>query len=265
MDLKIIEQQDYSIVKANEIIQKARNELPLKQLKALAFILSKVKPTDKPGQSYSFTVSDFCKVCEINLSGRNYTNLKNALQALRDRSFWIIDEEGCEVLMAWIEKPKIDYRTKTIEITLDKDMQKYVIGWLTQYTQYCLWEVVPMKSRFSFVLFELLKSYSWQEERSFQIDDLKSKIGAKYSNFKDFRIKVLDIATREINTYTNLEISWEPIYKGRKVTDVVFRMRKKNEGEVFKRKSKEPSNQITIYDCIDDNELSRHENMIKIT
>ncbi|MBQ6495515.1 MAG: replication initiation protein, partial [Bacilli bacterium] len=45
----------------------------------------------------------------------------------------------------------------------------------------------------------------------FDIDDLKNQIAAPYERFPDFRRYVLEPATREINRYTDIEISWEPI------------------------------------------------------
>ena len=45
-ELEIIEQRDYKVIKANEIIQRARIDLGIQELKTFAFILSKVKPTD---------------------------------------------------------------------------------------------------------------------------------------------------------------------------------------------------------------------------
>lgn len=273
-DLDIITQRDYKIVKANELIQKARNNLSLMQLKTLAYILSKIKPNDQVGQYYTFSVKDFCKVCEIDeKNGTNYSNVKAALKSLRDKSFWMTDEEGKDVLVAWIDKPKIDPRSKKIEVRLDEDIQKYLIGWLEQYTQYSLWEVVPMQSRYSFVIFELLESYSYQRVHTFDIDDLKSKIGAtRYTNFKDFRRKVLEVATREINQYTNLEISWEPITKGKKVIQITFYIRKRDQAEQFKindAKSKQIKGQIDIYDLMSDkaadNNIKYTDKPIRIT
>lgn len=252
LDIEVLEQRDYKIIKANELIQKARNCLSLMQLKTLAYILSKVKPNDKNGQTYTFRIKEFCDVCGIKEdSGKNYANVKAALKGLRDKSFWIIDDEGKYVLVAWIEKPKIDPRSKKIEVRLDEDVQKYLIGWLERYTQYSLFEVIPMQSRYSFVLFELLKSYSNLGAYTFEIDDLKMKIDAtKYVNFKDFRKNVLEIATKEINEHTDLRISWEPETKGRKVIKIKFQIIEKTESEKFKQKSKEPEEQQNIFDYI---------------
>jgi Protein involved in initiation of plasmid replication len=104
--------------------------------------------------------------------------------------------------------------------------------------------------------FELLKSYAFQKKPSytFELDELKKQIGAtKYNNFKDFRINVLELATREINQFTTINIQWEPIKKGRKVVQIVFYIRLKNEKDLFT--AQESENQLegqkNIYDYMD--------------
>lgn len=261
-NLDIIEQRSYQIAKANEIIQEARNQLGLVQLKTLAYILSKVKPKDKAGQYYNFSIKDYCRVCEIDeTSGTNYKNIKAALQGLRDKSFWVENENGDWVLCSWIEKPIINRKSGNVKVRLDEDIHKYVFELYEKYTQYSLWEVVPMQSRYSFVLFELLESYAYKKEPFyvFDIDELKQTIGAtKYVNFKDFRINVLEIATREINKYTTLNMRWEPKKKGKKVVKIVFFIQNKTESELFRslEADRQASGQMDLY------EVSQSENII---
>lgn len=223
-ELEIIEQRDYKVVKANEIIQRARVDLGILELKTFAFILSKVKPNDQQGQEYTFSVQEYCKVCDIDdKNGKNYLNVKKALKTLRDKSFWLIDEDGRESTVGWLSKARIDKRSGKATVKLDEDIQKYIVGWFEQYTQYSLCQVLPMQSQYSFLMFELLKSYSNYKQYVFGLDDLKSRLGAThYTDYRDFKKRVLDIATKEINLYTDLEISWEPISKGRKIIQIKF-------------------------------------------
>jgi plasmid replication initiation protein len=223
-ELEIIEQRDYKVVKANEIIQRARIDLGIAELKTFAYILSKVKPTDKEGQSYTFSVQEYCRVCGIDdKNGRNYANVKKALKSLRDKSFWFTDEDGRETTIGWLSKARIDKGNGKVTVKLDEDIQKYIVGWFEQYTQYSLCQVLPMQSQYSFLMFELLKSYANMKQHIFGLDDLKSRLGAThYKDYRDFKKRVLDIATKEINLYTDLEISWEPISKGRKIIQIKF-------------------------------------------
>lgn len=43
-----------------------------------------------------------------------------------------------------------------------------------------------------------------------------------YINYKDFRVKVLEKAQTEINELTDINIEFEPIKTGRKVTSIKF-------------------------------------------
>lgn len=226
----IRQQRSYTVVKSNEIIQRARYDLNISELKTLAYIFSKIKPTDKELQEYTFSIKEYCQVCGIDYrNGANYLYVKKNLQALRNKSFWLMEENGSEVLVGWIEKPRINKRSGKITVKLDADIQKYVIGLFSNFTQYELLSTLPMKSSYSFRIYELLKSYAWTNQHTFDIDDLKSKLAAtNYVNFKDFRRYVLEIATREINLYTDLEVNWEPIYKGRKVVQVKFEIKQRD-------------------------------------
>lgn len=220
-DLQI--RREYKIVKANEIVQKARYDLTLQELKILAFVFSMIKPTDKVGQCYTLSIKDFCKVCGIAPSGKNYDDVKRLAKQLRDKSFYLMDENGDETTVGWLSKVRCSRRNGNVTVEFDRDMERYVHDLIGNYTQYSLLSTLPMKSRYSFRLFEILHSYAYQHSHEFDIDDLKRQICAEvYVNFKDFRKKVLEIATKEINEYTDLSVTWEPVKKGRKVVAVRF-------------------------------------------
>lgn len=228
--MDIVQQRDYKVVKANEIIQKARYDLNITELKAMAYIFSKIKPTDTELVEYTFSIKDYCQVCGIDYkNGGNYQYIKGTLKGLRDKSFWLQDENGTEVLIGWLSKVRVNKGSGKVTVKLDEDMQKYVVGLFDNYTQYELLSTLPMKSAYSFRIYELLKSYAFTKQHTFDIDELKSILAAKnYANFKDFRIKVIEIAVQEINLYTDLEVSWEPVTKGRKVIQVKFYIRQRN-------------------------------------
>ena len=217
-------QRDYKIVKANEIIQKARYDLGITELKALAFIFSKIKPTDQNLQEYEFSIKEYCMVCGIDeKSGGNYAQVKKSLKTLRDTSFWLTDENGRESTVGWLEKARVSKGSGKVSVKLDSDLHKYVLGLIGDYTQYELLSTLPMRSAYSFRIYELLKSYAYQKAHTFDIDLLKKQLGAEhYENFKDFRKKVIEVAVKEINEYTDIEVIWEPITKGRKVIQVHF-------------------------------------------
>ncbi|MBQ3795865.1 MAG: replication initiation protein, partial [Butyrivibrio sp.] len=64
--IQIATEREYKVVKANEIIQKAKFDLSLLEQKTFCYAVSKIKPDDVGGTWYTFTINDYCDVCGIN-------------------------------------------------------------------------------------------------------------------------------------------------------------------------------------------------------
>lgn len=251
--IDILKQRSYMVVKSNELIRKARYDLNISELKTLAYIFSKIKPTDQELQDYTFSIKEYCQICGIDYkNGANYIYIKKSIKALRDKSFWLIDEKGNDVLVGWLSKARINKGSGKITVRLDEDIQKYVIGLFDNFTQYELLSTLPMKSSYSFRIYELLKSYAFTGSHTFDIDELKNILAAtNYVNFKDFRRYALEIATKEINLYTDLEISWQPIKKGKKVIAVKFDIKQRDTWGKFitsKKAEEQIEGQISLLD-----------------
>lgn len=225
--IQIATEREYQVVKANEIIQKAKFDLSLLEQKTFCYSVSKIKPGDTKDTWYTFAINEYCDVCGINRNdGRTIEDVKEALKKLRDKSFYLINQDGDFETVGWLDKAIVSPKSGKVQIRFDETLQKYLMGLYDNYTQYSLLCVLPMRSAYSIRLYELLKSYVGlkRKEMRFDIDDLKTKLNAPYKKFPDFRRKALEIATREINQYTDIEITWEPINKGRKVVAVKFLM-----------------------------------------
>lgn len=222
--------RNYKVVKSNEIIQKARYDLNVSELRILSFILSKIKPNDTALEEYEFSIKEYCLVCGIDeKNGGNYAAIKRSLQSLRDKSFWLMDENGVESTVGWLGKARISKGSGKIRVKLDEDLQKYVVGLFDNYTQYELLSTLPMKSAYSYRIYEELRSYAFTGKHEFDLDYLKHKLMAeRYVNFKDFRRAVIETAVREINLYTDIEVSWEPVKSGKKVARIIFYIHKRD-------------------------------------
>ena len=226
--LEIVESREYVVTKGNEIIQRARYDLSLTELKAFSFIVSKIKPEDKEGEIYSFSINEYCKVLGIETNnGKNIQTVKKSLKRLRDTSFYLTLENGTETTVGWLGKVWINSGSGKVKVRLDEDLQKHLVGLLERgnYTQYTLICTLPMRSAYSFRIYELLRSYVFQNKKQycFELEDLKRKLVCEhYDRFPDFRRKVLDKAVVEINKYTDIEVQWQPITKGKKVVEIGF-------------------------------------------
>lgn len=229
----ILEKRDYWVVKGNELIQKNRFELSLTEQKTIAFICSMIKKNNINGVpfqlEYDFDIRDYCKVCGINYdAGKNYADIKAALKHLSDRSMWVTfpEKPNEEVLCRWLSKVRTNKKCGIAHIELDRDLVPYLYELKEKFTQYQLFNILAMKSAFSVRIYELLKSYAYLKNKVFDINELKRLLMVdnikSYENFKDFRRKVLEVAEREINELTDINISYETIKKGKKVIKINF-------------------------------------------
>jgi plasmid replication initiation protein len=102
------------------------------------------------------------------------------------------------------------------------------------YTGYTFRYVLPMKSTYSVRLYELIKSYQKNNVKWwFELDKLRRLLDCEnYTRFPDFRRYVLEPAVREINRYTDVNLTYSLVKKGRKVTAVDFTMFEKSLTEI---------------------------------
>lgn len=232
---EIEKQRNMRVVKSNDLVRRARYELSTPELKVMGFLFSKIKPTDTELSDQIFSIQEYCKVAGIDYkNGKNYADIKKRLKDLRDKSFWIIEPDGTETTVGWIGKVWINRGSGKIRVRFDEDMSKYLLNLYKNYTQYSLLCTLPFTSVYSFRLYELLKSYAFQEETSIDLDLLKRLLGAEhYVKFKDFRKRVLEMAQKEINLYTDIEFVWDSIMKGKKVEKLRFEIFTKNAQQQF--------------------------------
>jgi plasmid replication initiation protein len=228
---EINESRSFMVVKANELIQKSRFNLSLEEQKILLYLISKIKPEDTELLRYEFGLKDFCQVCGMDeRSGGNYTHIKNTLKDLRDKSIWIKLGAKKEATLAWIDYVVIDEQNGFVQIKINELMKPYLLQLKEKFTQYELVYTLVMKSRYSIRLYELLKSYEYQQGNTFAVEDLKSRLSAEhYRRYQDFSRNVLDIALREINDFTDLTVTHEIIKEGRKYAKIKFLVEQKKE------------------------------------
>ena len=246
MNVDKSEEQSYKVVKANELIQRARFELDTQEQKIVLYLISKIKPDDEEFKWYGFKIAEFRETLNLKgyAGGSYYEYIKELIKKLADKSAWWTDPENekKKTLVRWISKARINEKNDTLEIRLDEDLKPFLLQLKEHFTQYELWCVLRMRSQFSIRLYELLKSHLHKKDKyvkSFQLDDLRKKMSAEnFPRYVDFKRRALEKAIREINDYSDLEVSYEAEMVKKsckaititvKVKDVMERVRISNE------------------------------------
>lgn len=253
--IEILKAREYIVSKSNQIVQKSRYDFTVTEQRTIAYICSKIKPIEildrakgTPFQlEYEFNILDYCRCCGIQDNGRQYEDVKATLKSLSDKSMWLQQEDGSEVLVRWLAKARTNKRSGKATIKIDEDLAPYLFDLQSKFLSYGLKNILNMKSQYSIRLYELLKSYhdmkvgqtdhrQWIDKAykpykiswTVELEEFKKLLMVEkiktYENYAGFKRKVLDVAQKEINELTDISVYFEPIKKGRKVVKLKIDM-----------------------------------------
>lgn len=225
------------IKKSNIMIQKSRYDLSLQEQKIILFLISKIKSGDTELPEVILTFKEFCDMFGIEPHGQNYANIKDKINTLLVKPFWI-DIDGIEVGYHWLDTPTLERNKSIIRLKLHAPLKPYLLELRGNYTHYELVSVLAMSSRYSIRLYELLKSFAYQEEVILDLEMLKKKleITKGYDVYNNFKVRILDKALVEINKYTDLQVSCEPVRTVRTITALHFKMRQLSDGDCTQKR-----------------------------
>lgn len=220
----LFQERNNLVVKSNTLIQKSRYKLSAQEQKLLLYIISKIKPSDKEFRTMVLSLKQVCKVCGITYNSKNYINFRNSITSLSDKGFWISTGKK-DIYCRWVHPICIDKEENTVEIRLDDNLLPYLIELRNNFTAYELENILLFSSKYSIRLYEILKSYSHIGRVSIDVDELKSLLGIpkeQYTEYKDFKKRVLNIALKEIQEFSDLWIEIKPIRHNKKIVAIEF-------------------------------------------
>ena len=93
--------------------------------------------------------------------------------------------------------------------------------------------IINLKNKHSIRVYELLKQYEKIGKREFDLEEFKEllMIEDQYERIYDLDRFVLNIAVDEINEFTDINIGFEKIKKGRRVVGLLFTIDSKEKDE----------------------------------
>lgn len=219
-----------TVRKANQLIQRNRFDMTIREQRLLLYCISRIKPKDTGAERYSINIRDVCAACGIveNVTGGAYNAMKEAVKKLDSFNFELIDDGGRRHIVHWIRSVVIDpegKRRASIQFEFDPKIVPYLFDVRKYFTQYELSNVLKMKSVYGVRLYELAKSYQNIREKSFDLKELRYLLGAEeksYDRYSNLKQKIIEPAMNELRMYSDLKIDYLEIKDGRKVTGIKF-------------------------------------------
>lgn len=238
-------QREQIVAQSNKLITRTRSWMKLRELRILLYLISKIRPDDKPNTLYELSVSDFAKMCGVK--DPNYSRIKEIVENI-NRTFWIDDfgGEGEHVALVWFGSAQYSEKHGKMRFKFNMEIWPYLFELKAHYTSYPLSYILPMRSQYSVRLYELLKSYKSKnpnhEYFGVALGDLRKVLGAEsYKKWDNFKRRILEPALGEMNSepvkgevniYSDIKAVYRVEKTGRTISSVVFHIMKKQPNEV---------------------------------
>lgn len=188
--------------------------LTVTEHKIICYLISKIKPSDTELLPITFNYIEFCKTMQITPCKKIYERITESVLNLYEKSFKVITPDDMTIVFQWLEgeKPLVIGRKKSVILQLSKSLQPFLIGLLKNkgnFTAFELAYVIKFKKIYTFRLYEFLKPYAGFGYCHYNIENFKNKvIGNQYQNIADIERYILEPAIEEINTFSDINISY---------------------------------------------------------
>ena len=167
------ERRSHLVVKDNLLIQKSKFHLTATEQKLVCYVISLIKPTDKALDKYTININDFAKLCGI--SPKNvYKEFRKMIDDLDNKAVWLTMGDKTFKFRWFSEAEYIEKQGKVI-LMLNSNMKQYLIDLSHSFTQYELYNILALKSKYSIRLYELFKSYSYKQTKDFDLEHINPK------------------------------------------------------------------------------------------
>ena len=232
--------RERQVIKHNDIVRKAKINLSANEQKMMNYIISLIKPPEcYPGGiqplEYQFKMNDYCKICGMHKGGDAHDMVKDNLYSLCDKGALVELDNKIYTRISWLSKfylPVSSSGELLVRVVLDRDLAPYIFNLRSQTTRFDLYNILALKSKYSLRMYELCKSWSGIGGKFYKPEELMELLeapeGARYS---DFKRNALDVAKKEINKHTDINIDYDFKTKGRKVIEINVKVSNKTQNE----------------------------------
>lgn len=227
------------IVKDNTLINASYNlELIEQRLILLAIVEARRANQEiKPNQFLTICISNYIDEFGIeNKTKSVYEKIKNACKTLFERQFSYekVTSKGNveKVTSRWVQSISYVDKEAVVRLKFSDDVTPLITNLERQFTRYNLEQVAELNSKYAVRFYEILISWRSQcKTPMLPIDEIRYRLGVpenEYQLMGDFKKRVLDLAIKEINEKTDIQVAYEQHKQGRKIVGFTFTFKVKN-------------------------------------
>ena len=199
-------------------------DMNLIEFRFFCLYLSKINARDITTRNVEISINDFENIFGVKF---NTTNFNRQIRKIMSRTVEISVNNHKEILTLYSRfRYKIN-NPKVIEISCNDMMLPYLFELKSNYTSYMLANITKLNSVSKIRLYEVLKQYEKIGNTKIELLELQRMMCVNVSIFNDFKLKRLEPAIKDINEYTDIQVSYKKNLSCRKVVALTFTIKKK--------------------------------------
>ena len=205
-------------IKQHNTITSGRYDFSACQLDILFMLLANINDSDQDLKRYNIRVKDI----EL-ITGRswNYQQVFDSNEDMLSRVFHIEESDGVRSIVLFSEVKYLK-GTGSFDMVINPSARNYFFELKNNFTALQLKSVLNCSSKYAKRLYAIACQWRSVGSKRFEIVELKKMLGLidkkgneQYTEITAFRKEVLEIAKKQINEHTDIEIDFELKKRGR--------------------------------------------------
>lgn len=247
------------VIQHNNLVE-SKYRLSLQEKRLMLFLMSRIKPNDDSFRKIEISIPELANIMELDIKNM-YRSMEKVTKSMVGRVLSIrnLDEDSL-LQVPWIASARYFYGEGIIKFKISEELAPYLLKIKNQFTIIRLSDLMRFKSIYSLRIYELLKQYESIGCRKIDLDQLRLSCGIPENRLNimaNFRMKVLDIAKREINEKSDILIEFDFIKRSRKCVGIEFHIKsnpnyKNEEKDKIKNIKREFETRSRLIETIED-------------
>ena len=231
--------QELTIVKDNSLIDNFVFNATEHELQILNYAVAVTNPYwDKDDRVYRISIPELVKLYGSKSNKRAWEQYRKALLRLQVRTYVFYKgvKRNTIPLIKMVTEDTTD--NTYLEFRFSRYLQNRIQNLQGLFTQYDIKNIAMFSSRYAFMLYEMFKMNLNKCNESIyftkvSVEALKANLDLsnKYTIFRNFRIKVLEIAKQQINKHSDINLDYQVIKTGRTPTHIKFTAKYKKKAQ----------------------------------
>ena len=217
------------VVQSNSLIYGKYDMTSLEQ-KVVLTIISVIKKNEDSVRTIELRVQNLSTLLSVSPE-LLYRDLPKVCKSIMEKVIEVKQINGNWEMFNLITYAKYNKKQGSVTMEINKRAEPYLLRLRELFTSYELINVLNLDSKYSIRLYQLMKGSLYKKELIYDLADFKDtlKINKKtYNEFNNINRYILTPCLNEINSKTDIIVSYDTIKTGRKVSGLKFNIQSRS-------------------------------------